>query len=354
MKLRLLAAVLPLLIVAAGKPAFDPRRLKGDVAGPLNEVLVIGTPHLSQLPKPFDPATLAPVLDRLAAWQPDVITVEQLSGSDCAYLDANRVLTGNAWDNYCWDSKAAQAATGLTLAQADLAIARRLAAWPATPSAADRRQLASLFLAANDRASAQVQWLRLPAAERHAGDGLDAALVTLLERKGAKRNETYDIAVALAVRLKLERIYPADDHSSDATISLAPEAQGKAVEAAWKAQSKPPVRARMEALEAALGTPAATLDLYRFFNDPKAGLAMVKSDMGANMAEPSPQHYGRWYVAWWEVRNLRMVANIRAAMVTRPGSRVLAIVGATHKPYFDAYLDMMQDVRVNDAAAVLR
>ena len=354
MNLRHFAAVLPLLIVAAGKPAFDPRHLKVAVAGPLNEVLVIGTPHLSQLPKPFDATTLAPVLDRLAAWKPDVITVEQLSGSDCAYLEANRALTDNAWDDYCWDAKAAQVATGMTLAQADLTIERMLADWPAAPRATDRRKLASVFLAANDRASAQVQWLRLPASERHAGDGLDAAMVTILERKGAKRNETYDIAVALAVRLGLERIYATDDHSSDAALARAPEAQGKAVEAAWKAQGKRPVRARMKTLENALGTPAATLDLYRFFNDPRTGLAMVGSDMGAAMQEPSPQHYGRWYVAWWEVRNLRMVANIRATMVTHPGSRVLSIVGASHKPYFDAYLDMMQDVRVNDAAAVLR
>lgn len=354
MKSRYLFALLPLLIVAASKPAFDPRRLKNAVAGPLNEVLVIGSPHLSQTGKPFDTSTLGPVLDRLAAWKPDIITVEQLSGSDCEYLDRNRELTGNAWDNYCWDTKAAFAATGMTVAQANLAIEQRLAAWPGNPSAADRRKLASLFLAANDRPSAQVQWLRLPEAERHKGDGLDDALVTILQRKGAKPNETYDIAVALAVRLGLERVFATDDHSSDAGIGMAPDAQGEAVEAAWKAQGTPPVRARMEALQQALGTPQATLDLYRFFNDPKTGVAHIRADMGANMLERSPQHYGRWYVAWWEVRNLRMVANIRATMVMRPGSRVLSIVGATHKPYFDAYLDMMQDVRVNDAAAVLR
>ncbi len=354
MKLRPFAAVLPLMIIAAGKPAFDPRQLKGAVAGPLNEVLVIGSPHLSQLPKGFDPATLAPVLDRLAAWRPDIITVEQLSGSDCAYLDANRTLTGNAWDTYCWDSKAAQAATGLTVAQANLAIEKRLADWPATPSAAERRQLASLFLAANDRSSAQVQWRRLPANERHAGDGLDAALTAILDTRRQAPNETIDIAVALAVRLGLERVYATDDHSSDATLGLAPDAQSEAVSAAWKAQGMPPIRARMEALQRALGTPEATLALYRFYQDPRTGRETVRTDMGAAMQEPSPQHYGRWYAAWWEVRNLRMVANIRATMVARPGSRVLSIVGASHKPYFDAYLDMMQDVRVNDAAAVLR
>ena len=294
------------------------------------------------------------MLDRLAAWKPDIITIEGLSGSDCEFLDANRELTGNAWDIYCWDTKAALAATGLSVAQANLAIEKRMADWPAAPSAVDRRNLASLFLAANDRTSAQVQWLRLPMAERHAGDGLNADLIAILDRPRKKPNENIDVAAALAVRLGLERVYPADDHSSDTTIGMAPDAQGKAVEAAWKAQGMPAVRATMDAKEKALGTPAATLDLYRFFNAPSTGVEMVRNDMGAAVREPSPQHYGRWYVGWWEVRNLRMVSNIRASFVTHPGARVLVIVGATHKPYFDAYLNMMQDVHVADAEAVLR
>jgi hypothetical protein len=33
---------------------------------------------------------------------------------------------------------------------------------------------------------------------------------------------------------------------------------------------------------------------------------------------------------------------------------VLVIVGATHKGYFDAYLDMMQDVRLVDAEQFLK
>jgi hypothetical protein len=48
-----------------------------------------------------------------------------------------------------------------------------------------------------------------------------------------------------------------------------------------------------------------------------------------------------------------MVANIRAAMGHDPGGRTLVIVGATHKPYFDAYLPMMHEVRLVPSAQVL-
>ena len=48
-----------------------------------------------------------------------------------------------------------------------------------------------------------------------------------------------------------------------------------------------------------------------------------------------------------------MVANIRATSGNHPGARVLVIVGASHKAYFDAYLDMMHEVKLVDPATVL-
>ena len=49
-----------------------------------------------------------------------------------------------------------------------------------------------------------------------------------------------------------------------------------------------------------------------------------------------------------------MVANIRTAFGNRPGARVLNIVGASHKPYYDAYLDMMSDVKLIDAETIIK
>jgi hypothetical protein len=49
-----------------------------------------------------------------------------------------------------------------------------------------------------------------------------------------------------------------------------------------------------------------------------------------------------------------MIANIRHAFAHKPDARVLVIVGSTHKGYFDAYLNMMQDVRIVDAMQFLR
>ena len=96
------------------------------------------------------------------------------------------------------------------------------------------------------------------------------------------------------------------------------------------------------------------LGYYRFLNRPRNQRAFVTLDYKAAINQPSPENYGRAYLAWWEVRNLRMVSNIRTAFGNHPGTRVLNIVGASHKAYYDAYLDMMSDVTLVDAERILK
>ena len=49
-----------------------------------------------------------------------------------------------------------------------------------------------------------------------------------------------------------------------------------------------------------------------------------------------------------------MVGNILEVVRDRPGSRVLSIVGASHKPWFDDWLGKMSGVEVVDVQKVLR
>lgn len=42
----------------------------------------------------------------------------------------------------------------------------------------------------------------------------------------------------------------------------------------------------------------------------------------------------------------QMVSNTTAAIRSRPGSRAFSIVGASHKAYFEAYLDQRQNVEL--------
>lgn len=343
---------------AASSPAFDPRLHKNDIAGRPAQILVLGTTHLSGLPTSTDPQIFEPLIDRLARFRPQIITIEALSGEECDTLKRFKSVHGaDTWDTYCFDTEPVEKATGLSVPAATAQVNDALATWPAAPTSAQRRHLAMLFLASNDRASAMVQWLRLPESERHSGDGLTPEMVSIIERKGKPLNENYSIAAALAARLGLERVYPVDDHTADTALDEnSPEgkAYARAIEAAWKKKPAPAVRAREEALEKNLRSGADVLALYRLMNAPQTQRDTIASDMGRNAAEPSTELYGRQYVAWWETRNLRIAANIRSTLQKDPQARVLSIIGATHKGYLDAYLDMIQDIRIIDAEQFLR
>jgi hypothetical protein len=333
---------------------FDPSKLKGPAHGTPNEVMVLGSTHLSHLPQSFDPATLSGLLDRLAAWRPTIIAIEARSGPQCAYLHQYPARFKETEERYCRDTAAARAATGLDVPAATAEYEAMLADWPATPTPAQRRKLASRFLAGGEHASALVQWLRLPQDERHAGDGLDAALAAQLDAMRTQHNESLQIAAVLAARLGLERVVAMDDQTAG-WPDPHPEQSGKAISKAW---DNPATKKRLQdgaALEARLTTPEGVLAMYRADNDPSKARLIFDSDFGAALEEPSPQGYGRGYVGYWETRNLRMAANIREAIQeAAPGSRTLVIVGASHKWYLQAYLNQMHDVRIMDVGTLLR
>ncbi len=351
-----LAALLGLIAAFpafAQTPALDPRTWRGQQAGAPTEVATLGSTHLGQMETQVTSEMLEPLLSKLAAFEPEIITYEGISGEQCDALRRYPARYPGMFETYCWPLDEAEKATGLNVAAAMAEIDKTLASWPAAPKAAQRRHLAALFVAAGDRPSARVQWLRLPPEERTMGDGVDAALLKILTPKTGKLSESYAIAAVLAAQLGLERVYPVDDHTADAVQAEAGPGMDAYMEAFWKAPESALID-EIDGQEKALKTGADVLAYYRAINRPETLREYVRIDHQRAMQTASPQNYGRAYFAWWEVRNLRMVASIRAAFGTRPGARVLNVVGASHKAFYDAYLEMMADVKLVDVDAVLK
>ncbi len=332
----------------------DLSQLDAEMAAPRTQVLVLGSVHLSQLPKGSDigAARLQPLMDRLAAYKPTIITVENLSGETCDLMRRHpAVYLPEDSATYCPDTSDAARATGLDVPTALGQVRAALGTLPSAPTPPQRRHLAALFLASGDPSSALVQWLQLAQAEQRSGDGLDAALVTRLRAMETRPNESDQIAARLAAKLGLQRVYPADDHTGDNVDLGDPVAYGKAIQAAWD-KAAPRANAMRER-EDQLASEGKLLELYRAINLPASQQLAIAVDFRAALSEGSPQRYGYRYMSGWEIRNLRMVSNVRASFAEQPGARVLAVVGAMHKPWFDNWLGQLQGVDIVDAAQVL-
>jgi hypothetical protein len=176
----------------------------------------------------------------------------------------------------------------------------------------------------------------------------------VLEKQRERRNEDTLIAAPLAAALGLERVHAMDDHTEYSTADTDDKASGEAITKAWDNPATAKRRKTDEEMAPRLGDPEGVMALYRTLNDPAQARLVFNSDFGAALEEGSKQQFGRGYVTYWEVRNLRMAANIREALGTQPGSRTLVIVGASHKGYLEAYLNQMHDVRIVSALQVLR
>jgi hypothetical protein len=249
-----------------------------------------------------------------------------------------------------------RAGVNMSMAEADAAIRQTLHDWPANPSAEQRRRLAALFAASGDPASAIVQWWRLEPSDRISDDNVPQLLADQLNtyETPARRNENYLIASRLASRLGQERVYPMDDQSDDVVPDFEQNITAFTQEPWMAALMADPSFTPLREAGQHLATPEEALATYRFLNTTRAGRTDADGQWLNMINRPSPADVGRARVAAWEVRNLRMAANIREIAAQFPGGRVLVITGSAHKPWLDAYLRMMSDVEIVDAARVLR
>lgn len=318
---------------------------------PPTQIMVLGTVHLANYREDITLDDLDPILDRLAAYEPDVITIENSSGMTCNRARAYPLEHVGYADGYCFDGTPYREESGLTLAEGSFKARRALKDWPDAPSAAQRRSLAAAFLASEALYSALVQWHRLDDADRVAGDGLGPKSVDVLNAKSQDLNESNSIAARLAARRGLERVFYADDHGSYFYSEGEREAYGARVSELWPDKTDP-CQAHFKSPETKLAA-GDILGAYHELNDANYQRTQMSCDWKRTMNDAEPEAYGRRYTMGWQARNLQMTALIMTAATTKPGGRVLTIVGASHKPYFEAYLDQMHDVEIIDTRTVL-
>ncbi|MEO1967420.1 MAG: DUF5694 domain-containing protein [Sphingomonadaceae bacterium] len=318
--------------------------------GDRSHVLVLGTAHLGNLPESFDTKRLTPLLDKLAKWHPQRITVEGISGAQCDYLRSHEFAFPGAVKDYCPDPSAARKALGMSGSQAEQAVLALLDHKDHSP--AERRRMAVLFMAMGEPDSAVLQWERLPKSEQHADENLPEELVARLDRATHFRNENESIAVQLAKRLGLDRIYRVDDHTGDRAGVVADEkAYDRELPLIWKSKRLDKRIADDDAKEKAMLAGGSVIDWYRDLNSPANARLAMETDFGAAAGSTHYPTTGRAYLAYWETRNLRIAANIREVLGS--GERVLSIIGASHKPYLERYLGMTSDVVIDNVETVL-
>ena len=128
---------------------------------PPGEIFILGTRHLYDIKGQYDPSILAPLLDRLEKFNPDLIAIEALRGEDIAAMELRPAWNSEALNPYAYSQRAMGG-----IAQAELAVDWRMAqdavvAGVNPDESNDSRTDAILhYLAAYDYYSALLTWYR--------------------------------------------------------------------------------------------------------------------------------------------------------------------------------------------------
>lgn len=331
-------------VTACAAPHASIAGYRADVARP-TEILVLATEHLREVAECLVPDALSELIDRLARWKPDLIAVESLPATTLeAIATRSDDFATDLREGFGQRSLDAAAAVGIT---ADAA--RKELAAGAT---AEREVL--LLLAAHEYPSAVLHWNRLAADAR---GRIPAELAAKLDESSRSANEIDRIAVPLAERLGHDRIALVDDFSGEEVYARRFEELAREVAAnpAVKQVANAPLYVETkQRLHAACRDPHALAEHYAWLNSPDYASRDVALQWGIWFRTHFASGLDRARYAGWEARNLGIAANIRKESSLYPGKRVLVIYGAAHKPFLDAYLAQMLDVRVVQLAELPR
>lgn len=337
---------------SVNEPAIDMSGVQQGLAGGPVQVMVLGTAHLGGMSELVPKAHLSLLIEKLESFAPDIIAVESQSGISCGILKEYRSIYGQTWDDYCWDPEYMLQSLGVSTDEALSQSYAYLSESTANPTPAQRRNMAAFFFASGWSDSATLQWMQLAEEERTAADGINEELKAWLDKRLSSSNETVSIAAELGARLGLKYLHPMDDHTADIVYHNAPEELWDIVGSVWQA-SREQNQSNEETRQQLLGSPEGLVKYFLSLNDESSQQSPVDLDFGAVAKRSDSNNLARRYLAWWQVRGLRMAANVVEATALNPNAKVLVLVGSSHKPYFENYLNQMHDFEIIPVEQVL-
>lgn len=330
---------------------FDPASYKSAYEQP-TQIMVFGTTHLDRLSDDWDKTLLEPLLEVLESFAPDAIAIEALSGEDAFQLAAFKESYPSESQNYTRPivriAKLAQDELQIDAGDAQAQARQLLNLEDADLTVEKRAQLVGLLAAAGNPYSALLQWRLLTSHADGAIDDLPPQLIEALEAIGNGNDESVSIGVSLAAHLGHQQVFPIDDHSNDdAAHAAVTPAMTEIFEEPWF-QARPDNPKLTDSTDF-LNSPEEVESTFHLLNrydlgETEAGqLHYVLENLGQS---PNALAGRRMITAFQEIRNLRQVSNIMEVSSFYPGKKILVIVGASHKHWFDAYLSMMLDVEI--------
>ena len=328
------------LALTANSQTNTPKVALHDLPMRQTEILVLGTPHLRELEK-WDPSVVRNLNRVLSEWHPTLIVVESMPPADIEREVQVEGADGELVTAFAGSAvklgKEMQQKLGL-----DAVSARKRVVEIGQHGVTDavRPELIGLLLASYDFPSAVLQWAKLSQEARAAATSLPEDVTRKITDTLFAANETYAVAVQVALRSGLERLESVDDHLDDGVLSTMDpkEIMPLMQHPLYKRTVEAPLYTQEKARLAADAARGDLLPYYLYVNSPERQRQDIATQWGFFFKTNLPSGVDRYRYMLWEARNQAIAAKIAALIATRRPERVLVIFGAGHKPFLDADL----------------
>lgn len=318
-----------------------------------SNVMILGVPPLNVLRKDFSPALLDSLIFVLKKFNPSLICIDGISPKE---IEAFQHL-----DEYHAKLVHSIASKEINLAELvrkkyklsySSAIERvdsllKQNGFNNTLSLDARLDFIKDLIATYDIYSASLQWSYFTKEEK-AKANLESFIKEELEQLINSNNENSSIGIRLAKEIKLQKLYPVNDYSDKFYLD-------KISDNLYEEMliSEVYLNSRKDILDyqtdKKLKEALAKKNLLPFFKHINSIEYLIKSTIknwGIYYKMFLDSGLDRTRVALWEMKCLRIAANIREISSFYPGKNVLVIIDVSAKPFLEEYLKSMGDVRI--------
>jgi hypothetical protein len=322
-----------------------------------SQVLVLATVHLKSYGENFNHDALEGLLDTLERYNPDLIALESAAplfvrdmfNSGGVNIEIMKDIGGFRASEF---GKAARATLDMDWFEAKNRVEELLGEIKTAKKDSEiirlRKEVVLNFLAKNDLYSALLQWSYLPENERLTCDKLDKKILDFFSENSHDANENVSIGIALARKLNHQRVYAVNDHrDKEDFIKVADRFSELFAENAYlKTQPWKPLLDEMTSRQNEAYEARDLLPFYLWMNSEEYMKKDLNSQWQIMFEAKLPDRLAQTRIAFWDVRNFGIAANIRRALALNPGKKILVIIGATHKIFLDALFRECMDVKV--------
>lgn len=319
------------------------------------EVMILGCPHLKTLENNVEKKSFDSLISLLNNFSPDQIGIQTLTPNFIRNLSlvsgSNSLIMNDDINNALEIGLLTHKKLKVSYDDANK-IVDSLISELYLPKKANgevlREKLILYQIASFDLYSAVLQWSYLSTDSRKNSVIIPKEIKDKLEQTLNSYNEITIIALRLAAQKRLQKLIPIDDQQDkDIYSKILPSLmQEIANDSLYLKISNSEVYKKTDELLKESVKKKNLINYFKYINSREYAIQDAEAQWGVFYKLNLESGLDRTRAALWEVRNLNIASNVRRATTLKPGSKMLVIVDPSHKPFLEAYLSSLGDIKI--------